>query len=484
MINAFLSYRHKKPAAIAARDELKTCCEKSELITLIYDERVTEENDSIVLFMEKLIDARCVFLFLDPDYFESSYTLFELICVNEQAGLDKGFIHPVRLTEKMVAYTRTSAKQFWKENLAIREKTVGLLEKTGRLNGIKADDYDAIWRRIDNAWSNLIEDSLDHLKSPVIENGKPNAKLHGFVENIIPAIEAVKNKKHASLLQAMNKQIKVVLENNGIPLQTFFAELKEYDDEGVLAESVSSVADFLTQDNDEVEVIDLLSALIRVVEEKKETLDVESDEWENCFNDAEQLAGWLLLRAIDPDWWFDNEHNLQANTQQGMLNQLALESKEFVEVVISRGVLQPARYRVNEHGEAEPFNKKHDLLMVYDASSKDAKETQVLRDIYLDICKRKPADGLSPEQLFEKIIRRAKNIKKNAKSKAIYYLISEETQRLLKTFEWYNQPKESFEGCLHFICCKSSDKDYEKSVSNEDQKDLLDQIAILLELNE
>lgn len=483
MINAYLSYRHRNETAILARDELESCCEKSGLITLIYDKKATKEDDSLICFMEKLVDARCLFLFLEPDYFESSYTLFELICINEQEGLDKGFVHPIRLTESMVTYTRTSARQFWQANLAIREETARLLKKTGRLKDTKDDDYDAIWRRIDNAWSNLIEDCLDHLKSAVTEDGKPNTRLQIAVKHVIPAIEEVRNQKQVSLLAAMNKQIVGILNKKSIPLKAFSKELGEYDSEGELTEDAISIASFLTRRDSAVKIRHFLNALICVVDDEKDRLGIESDEWEDCFNDAEQLAGWLLLRSIDADWWFDNEHSIQSKTEKSTLDKLSLDSIGFVEVVISRGVLQAARYRINEHGEAEPYNKKHNILMLYDASD-EAKKTQFLRDIYIDIYRRNPDSKLSSDELFEKIIIRAKSSKDIAKGKAIYYLVSEETQKLLETFDWYKQPKASFEGCLHFICCNAPDKDYEKSVSSEDQNALLDRIAILLALNE
>ena len=112
-IHAYLSYRCKIKRDKDARDRLKVLCSKKN-ITLRYDESETEEGDSLIEFMEDLTSARCVFLFLSPEYFQSAYTLYELIKINEQADLDKRFILPLRLCNDMVDKYRTKAKNFGK----------------------------------------------------------------------------------------------------------------------------------------------------------------------------------------------------------------------------------------------------------------------------------------------------------------------------------------------------------------------------------
>ena len=108
----------------------------------------------------------------------------------------------------------------------------------------------------------------------------------------------------------------------------------------------------------------------------------------------------------------------------------------------------------------------------------------MLIDIYKDLCKGEPQKGLSVESLLDKIVRRAKTHKRNSRGKAIYYLVSKETKKLIDSFKWDNNSGDVFKGCLHFICCDVPKKPYEKSASSEDQGDLLDQVAYLLSLNE
>ena len=83
-IHAYLSYRCKESRDIEARDRLKALCSEKN-ITLRYDENCTEDGDSLIEFMEDLTSARCVFLFLSPEYFQSAYTLFELIKIKSHS---------------------------------------------------------------------------------------------------------------------------------------------------------------------------------------------------------------------------------------------------------------------------------------------------------------------------------------------------------------------------------------------------------------
>ena len=480
MINAFLSYRHKNDSSILARNELKDLCAKTGEIKLIYDVDVTVEDDSLIAFMEDLVGSRCVFVFLDPDYFESSYTLFELISINEQDELDKRFVHPVRVTDRMSTYERTTAKQYWLDNEKIRNETARLLVKTGRLKATEQNDHDALWSRIDSAWSNLIEDPLDHLKGAAIKDGRPTQTLQGCVDKVVPAINDVKQDQLKDLRDHIKVQITALLNKNTIPLGDLVDELN--DPKGNVRKDSANIADHIT--HDKFLVIDTLAALINVMDAQKTTLGLESTEWESCFYDGEAIAGWLLLLSVDNDWWFEHKHPLVTSLKERMLDQFPLESKEYAEVVISRSLKQQAKFRVNKHGVIEPDNQKHKALMIYDGCSEGAKETQFLIDIYKDLYGKDPHGELSPSALLDLVLRRARNHKRNARGKAIYYLVSKETKAMLEGFDWYKESKERSDGCLHFIYCDVSNKPYEKSVSSEDQQDLLDQVAILLSLNE
>ena len=485
MINAFLSYRHRNPTAIQARDCLKQLCLDSEEITLLYDEDVTKEGDNLIHFMEDLVDARCVFIFIDPDYFHSSYTLFELISISEQVGFDKRFVHPVRLSEDMVTYTRTEAKTFWNDakNKKIRVELGRLLEKTNRLNGHEVDDFDAMWERVDQAWTKLVTGYLDELH-PAISQEDPSEVLQKRLDIVLPAVEEVKQELHKKLLDHVSKKIKAILGNQHIPLVLLVRKLK--DPTNSLKATSEDIANYITAE--ETELSTTLSALVQVMQQQKDTLKSKTDQWDDCFYDAEQLMGWLLLLSVDPDWWFENQNILEKDASEQVLNELYLEDERFIEVVISRGLLVKAGFKLDSYGDAAPMHNQNNTEILYDATAESAEDLQSLHAIYKDLFPGseipRPKRGKSQvDLLLEKIQRRAKLRKQNAEGKAIYYLISSEAKENLTKLEWYKKAQSSLKGYIRFICCETDKKSYGNSASVEDATDLLEQVAILLTLN-
>ena len=488
MINAFLSYRHRNPTAIQARDCLKQLCLDSEEITLLYDEDVTKEGDNLIHFMEDLVDARCVFIFIDPDYFHSSYTLFELISISEQVGFDKRFVHPVRLSEDMVTYSRTDAKTFWDDdnNERIRVELGRLLEKTNRLNSHAIDDFDAMWERVEEAWAKLVTGYLDELH-PAISQDNPSEVLQTRLNTVIPAVNEVKQELHDSLLSHVSKQIKTILNRKHIPLVQLAGKLK--DPEHLLKSSASGedIAAYITKTGNELS--NTMSALVQVMQQQKEALKSKEDQWHDCFYDAEQLVGWLLLLSVDADWWFENQNILEKDASDQVLNELYLEDNNFIEVVISRGLLVKAGYRLDEYGGVEPSRKQNDIGMLYDATSEGSKDLQSLSAIFKDLfptSSRLPPAARGKSQvdvMLDKIQRRAKIYKQNADGKAIYYLISSEAKANLTKLDWYKKAQSSLKGYIRFICCETEKKSYGNPASVEDATDLLEQVAILLAMN-
>ena len=120
---------------------------------LVYDKLEIKPGESIKAFMDELASARCIFIFLTPDYFESAYTLYELVTIDQWADLDRRFIHPIRVTENMNAYQWTNAKKYWAENEAIRDELARLLNT----------DHEAAWQQIEAVWKNIISPYLDKL---------------------------------------------------------------------------------------------------------------------------------------------------------------------------------------------------------------------------------------------------------------------------------------------------------------------------------
>ncbi|OAI14089.1 MULTISPECIES: toll/interleukin-1 receptor domain-containing protein [Methylomonas] len=133
-IHAYLSYRCKLQRDIDARNKLKAICEMQG-IKLVYDEDETKEGDSLIEFMDDLTSARFVFLFLSPEYFQSAYTLYELVNINEWAEIEQRFILPIRISPAMTTYQWTAAKTYFENNDAIRNEFKRLLKAQDQSTG-------------------------------------------------------------------------------------------------------------------------------------------------------------------------------------------------------------------------------------------------------------------------------------------------------------------------------------------------------------
>lgn len=462
-IHAYLSYRCKNDRDIQARKRLKALCSDTN-ITLRYDENCTENGDSLIKFMDDLTSARCVFLFLSPEYFQSAYTLFELIRINEWEDLEKRLIFPLRLCEGMVDKYRTNAKTFWNSEVAKAErvKLADLLEE---------DNHDELWRRIDSAWEAIVKPYLNELHFS-LESENADVALRELLYKTKTTVSKAINGSTKLLHKTLIEKITAIFSLKNINADDKFREELglSYDND------IGKIATKLVTGIDAGEAIAILT---RIVESKKMLLNNTSSDWIACFNDAEQICGWLLLNSVDPIWWFHNEIKLKKTAKTSLTDRIALHDRNYIEIVISRSLLQSARYILDENKQPKPkpTSQTHDV-MYFDVQDNAIKEA-LLVDIYKDLF------GLAPSMtidLLNKIVTRAKTHHKTQKGKLIYYLVTDDYLETLQQAPWYSDFQMQLAGYLQFICCGQPSNSDERPASLEDQAQLLDQVANLLSM--
>lgn len=463
-IHAYLSYRCKNPLDIAARDTLKALCAEQK-ISLRYDENCTEEGDSLIEFMEDLTAARCIFIFLSPDYFQSAYTLFELIKISERADPKHSFILPLRLTESMVTYQWTVAKDYFDNNEAIRVRLSQLLQ-------VQNDDHSAIWQRINAAWEKIIFKHLDILNVS-LENADVEKKLLDLLKESGQQIEGAINEAKQNLSNTLSKNILRILKNQHIPIEQLAevlqldsaASVEDITDSGIMSKSVSTVLDLL----------------YKLSKQRKKQLLTNPNAWDDYLYDVEQLCGWLLIKTVDPFWWFQNELLLQRNTNQSISGSYMLQQPAYVEVLIARSLLQRAQYSVDEYGRIKPVSEEHDVLLVFDGVSSDATDEQLLSPIYKDLLNVAKAPQ-NVNQLLNAIVLNARAKIGSRDGKPIYYLVSEAYMKSLKLRPWFVATEQKLKGCLQFICCIKQAGNPINQPCEEEQDILLEKVAIILRL--
>jgi len=199
-------------------------------------------------------------------------------------------------------------------------------------------------------------------------------------------------------------------------------------------------------------------------------------------DEIEEISGWLLLKSVDANWWFYNEKRMQEVTAK-----FSLEEPNYIEVIISRGFLRPAKYmldydnadKLNRSGKVkpEPWWDKRDLsLMVYDANDA-AINCELLKPLYKDLFSVEPPHN-EISLLLEDIIKRAAAKCRNRKGKIIYYLVTQEYLDILESKEWFAKEQEKLAKCLRFICCGK--KEQFENPCPDGEKDVLEQLAELL----
>ena len=460
-IHAYLSYRCKKVRDIDARVKLKDALFSAAKITLRDDESETEEGDSLIEFMEDLTSARCVFLFLSPEYFQSAYTLFELIKINEQADLDKRFIIPLRLSEAMVTYEWTTSKNYFDNNEAVRNELVRLLKKSNV-------NQDNLWQRINAAWEEVIFPHLDILNVS-LENAGAEEALGNLLGKTQAAITDAINNSTKDFQSELIKKITVILNRDHINANDRFKE-----ELGLTAtKDVRDIATHLV----EIEAGKAITILTRVLIEKKALL--ESAQWKSCFYDAEKLCGWLLLNSVDHIWWFHNAIKLEKTVKTSLSNRVDLQDKKYMEVVISRTLFKAAHYSLYPDGQPKPAGKEYNV-MCFDGFSAKAKKEELLICLYEDLYHNSPSSKTSQTEILTNIINRA-IANHNVTGKPVYYLVSVDYLVMWESMAEEDSEIKKLTGYLQFICCENSAKP-NQGKANKDQSLLLNEVALLLSL--
>lgn len=346
---------------------------------------------------------------------------------------------------------------------------------------LKEDDYEAAWQKVKGAWDEIISKFLDSKHSSLEEDGVDDILL-GVVSAAWKAADTAVQEEIGQLYKDIQKPIKRILENN----PTFFNKLTdEIGDEGFKKNpTAEEMAIYLVRDN---KVKDALINIINVVEELEVRLKSSSkDLWHDCYYDAEQLCGWLFLNTVDPVWWFNHQLKIKQADSKNMRRGYSLVHPPYVEVIISRSLLKPALYDLDEKGRAKPANKNKYDVMLFDSISPFATSEQVLGEIYKDLF-RLPKKNLVEDKFVEKdlingIKIRAKNIYlKNGKP--VYYLMEQSIMQLIEDMPWFIENQRDMAEYLQFVCCNVAPKNDDQSPCS-DQEAILDMLAMLLSMRE
>lgn len=469
-IQAYLSYRHCEETK-QARDLLKKHCEAYK-IELIYDEEQLKIGDSITAFMDEIASAQCIFIFLTETYFDSAFTLYELIKINEcrrDRKTNKPFIVPIKISKSIHGFSASDAKNgHWlgDKNQKCRDD---LTEKLGS----QVEDHDQAWQRIAEAFPEMLNPFLDKIYPSVEEDA---SVLETRVNNVYAEIATVIQKSKDKLTQDIKAKITRLL-NNRKPI--FLNQLSS--DLGFASSDNETIARYLAENGDVKGTIKIMTQTLKKQREVLRSVNLEK--WRESHAIAEQLCGWLLIKTIDPVWWFNHEFKA-SKIGKTFASDIFLEERAFVEIIISRDLFQPAKYkRLAETGKVQPFTDNLSIDFIFDANV-GALEESFLINLYRDLFKSTGAEGTTA-QLKEDIKVQLDTIITEDR-KCIYYVTNEATMMSLKSIQGIEEWLQQLEGKLRFIYLPISDEKVLKQAQSPypEQKALLFQIADLLKIRD
>lgn len=467
-IQAYLSYRHSAETK-TARDLLKAHCADHN-IQLIYDEEQLKIGESITAFMDEIANAQCIFIFLTQSYFESAYTLYELIKINQCREEHKPFVVLIKVSEAMHKISVGDVKiHCWVGDDDSRRKCRDDL--TTKLNP-HSSDSDKTWQEIEAAFQAMLNPFLDKIqfslegldKDTVLEN-----HVMEVYRKIGDEIQEIKKK----LSHDIKTKITLILKNRKpIFLNRISEKL------GIGNSAVDEIAQYLVEQEDVKDIIKRLTEVL--IDLKREANNLEK--WYESHAIAEQLCGWLLIKTVDHVWWFNHKSKLR-KIEKVLISDILLEEMAFVEIIISRDLFQPAKFIRDVFGKAQPFTEDSSSNFIFDASQKALEEdflVTLYRRLFTASAAVKGLDALK-EDIALQI-----NTRVSDERRCIYYVINETTMNSLKSIRGIDEWASQLAGKLRFIYVPTFNNEATKQAQSPylDQKALLFQIAELLRIKD
>jgi len=129
---------------------------------------------------------------------------------------------------------------------------------------------------------------------------------------------------------------------------------------------------------------DAISKLAKISLNLEKQMSSNANRWQQYLHDVEQLCGWLLINSVDPEWWLQNEQRLEKAAHESVTNIWELDARAYIEIIISRSLLQQAKFTLDRNGDVVPASDIHNP-MLFDAVSPDASDIQLLSEIYKEL---------------------------------------------------------------------------------------------------
>ncbi len=454
LIRAYLSYK-KSEVDTGEIKALKAAC-ASEGIELKYDENSTYSGESFVDFMnDEIVGARFLIIFLTPQYFKTAYTLYEFIRVTQADSYNPSIsLACVRKSEAMGLKLITEVEDFIQEDGSVDAKKevneIARLLKLDEKNTEFGQMRREIFSDIKLGWNNLLVKDLQRILKTFAE-GKPDAQYYEkFYSDIAKGITS---QYEENLKDSQNLAVSTVrTEITGLlDVSSVLRNAVEKEFNAASSLSVEKLADKLLQCEKISKAVMVIARSIRAVRDSGLYSD-NSNLWKETANVAKQLCGWLVLLSVEPVWLAHNVHKLKGSTRLNLL--LAKKQLPFAEVIISSSVLEAARFQRDKKGRLTP-NFDNPERPVFDSGKKGIFK-QVLTPMYIELMKGDVGPDDTDE--FVEDITDSIDSEYESSGKPKFYLITNNTFKLISAEKWFKEFSQKVKGKLLFLVIDNEDK--------------------------
>ena len=424
LIKLFVSYSWEVERQSKIVDELEAQCTIRN-IQLIRDAKAMKQGDRISEFMTRIAEASHVITVFSQDYFQSQYCVYELQKVLQHKGLQQK-IYPILANDEFSVNdpgTRRALIEYWKAKAAQEAAAQADLERGDApsqdelvnrykrysldIDGLMVQAGDILAAQSQELANKHFRSILD-LISPVQQIPpeaiyKPSNSDEDFMSGI-PSTLIKTLKGCTELHKALIDQLGA---NNG----------SEASVEGIASTLISQCLDA----PDELLRDDVHGAVEVALEDLKSREDNDSHDVIKTVNKltecSDQLFSNLLLYAINKDWM--TEYNAGCRLAPSNLRDMPFSSVAAVEIVTSRHLQRPPKFRINET-KSDVLGSEGGFAYLEDGFDGGDQVTGILRQLWKQVFPMESGDNLNERRLGNQIKTRHR---RPARKKPNYYLI-------------------------------------------------------------
>lgn len=458
----WLSYKCKDTNSIKIRERLESLAANKH-ISLVYDENGAEVGDSLIKFAQNLSASRFIVLLINEEYFCSPWTLYEFISISNIAELETRILVLMPMAESLVEIgSLIKYQEYWQENQKLRDELAELL----------SCESSEAWVQIESAWKLLVEEKIT-IKHRTINSDKMEEQLEESFLDILGFYKEALKTSENDLVLTLKRNISKIFMEWPEHLKTLCKQLNLPTNTGD-SRVIKSLLDLNTKDS--------ILEITKLVKNRPGSLSAD-DLWYEFLHEMEKVCGWVLLKSVEPAWWYNMELSYKQSKGDGITLRFGGSHLAYAEVMISRALLKSAKFHKNDNGMAVPGVSGDSSLtptLFLEGVSPEAEAEENLIKLYNDLFRGNYVKQGNIDELLEELLK-VVDVEKSL-GEPIYYLLSHKDLSSLEKQDWFKQLNEKSKGNILFIGYGENGNTYDTQTCKTDEESLIGVVSHFLRI--